>query len=57
MERDNYYTQGKMKKRVEETPDFTLSTHVYEELSPDARLNNVRYSYNEEADNGKSGNR
>jgi hypothetical protein len=50
MEGDNENTQRKMKERILETANFTLTVHIHEELRPDARLNDVGYAGNQEAD-------
>jgi len=42
-----------MYERIDETPCLALVAYINEELRPDARLNDVRHTNDEERDDGK----
>ncbi len=53
MERDDEDTKRKMKECVKDAAGVSSSAHIYEELRPGSRLNDVRYANNEEANDRK----
>jgi hypothetical protein len=56
MERDDEYAERKMKKGVQKAADLTFAMQIHEEAHPPARLDDVRYTDDEEGDDGKPGN-